>query len=628
MQREKEELSGGGDMFLVARGAIVVGLSIWAAWSQAANLPLYPYWLLPGWVAPVALWLLGERIRSDRDDIGWLAVFGTAVAAMLGMIWAVKLENGPGGVFVLFCAAGFLLGLGFWPQSEPDAVVYAPPPPTTFGSAHWCTPDYMKRHNLVGDDGLIVGLIPGHAGSSRLRYTGDRHLLTFAPTGSGKGTTAIIPNLLTHRSSCLVVDPKGENALITARARAMMGQNIHVVDPWGIATEAGHAARFNPLDWLEVGSADIAENAMILADALIVSEGNGDRFWTDEAKGLLQGLILYVATDELEAGQRHLGRVRDLLTLDGEDMRALFAYMTQSVHYAVRSTGARSLQKEEKLLSNVLASTQAQTGFLDSPCLRENLSASDFRFEDLKTRPTTIYLVLPADRLSAFGRWLRLLIQQAITVSARDIANKPEKPVLFILDEMAALGRLSMVKEAYGLMRGFGIQLWGIIQDAGQLRDLYGQSWEGFVANSGAVMFHGSRDVFTAEYFSKLCGEATVLNVSTSSSHSTTHGFSRNYGPSASGSSSVSNTSGVSFSTSHVQRKLAFPDELMRMGPRAQLVLIEHHPPILAGKLPWFEDTDLKHLGRNLYRERLEAARVLPTPNPFSERTFSRRETA
>ncbi|MDQ7079022.1 MAG: type IV secretory system conjugative DNA transfer family protein [Robiginitomaculum sp.] len=73
----------------------------------------------------------------------------------------------------------------------------------------------------------------------------------------------------------------------------------------------------------------------------------------------------------------------------------------------------------------------------------------------------TIYLVLPSDGLNAFSRWLRLLIQQAITVNARNIELKPAKPVLFLLDEMPALGRLSMVEQAYGLMAGFGIQLWG-----------------------------------------------------------------------------------------------------------------------------------------------------------------------
>lgn len=607
-------------LYLVARYVAVCAACLSAIWINSF-MPPDPYWLMYGWLTPFTLWLIAECIRAYARPsyneiafhIGWGYGF---IGAFVSVMWI-----GHGAVaFVGLCWASFQLGLRYWPHESFATLTAAPPsyrpapPATTFGSAQWGTLEYMIEHGLVGDDGLMLGVIPGDADPHRLRYKGDRHLLTIAPTGSGKGVSAIIPNLLTHRASCLVVDPKGENALITAVAREMMGHSIHIVDPWHIAREAGPAARFNPLDWLTVGDMNIADNAMILADALVVPDEKGDSFWNQEAKALLQGLILYVATDELEAGQRHLGRVRDLLMLDGEDMNTLFAHMTQSVHHVVASTGARSLQKDEKLLSNVLASAQAQTSFLDSEHLRDSLSASDFRFEDLKANPATIYLVLPADRLSAFGRWLRLLIQQAITVTARDIQNKPRQPVLFLLDEMASLGRLTMVQEAYGLMRGFGMQLWGIVQDAGQLRHIYGESWEGFIANSGAVMYHGSLDNFSADYFSKLCGVATVLNFSSSRSVTSGTSYSTSHaGTSTTLGSGVSSSSSSTFNTALAQRKLAFPDELMRLRRDRQLVLIEHHHPILAGKLPWYEDDDLRRLGRNLHLERIKTLpRLLP----------------
>ena len=410
--------------------------------------------------------------------------------------------------------------------------------------------------------------------------------------------------------------------MITAAARRRMGQEVHIVDPWGIAASAGEAARFNPLDWLQVGDIDIAENAMLLADALVVDDGKGEAFWAEEAKALIQGLILYVATDEDEQYNRHLGRVRDLLMLDGEDTPRLFQRMTQSLHHVVMSTGARSLQKDEKLLSNVLASAQAHTRFLDSPRIRASLAVSDFKFEDLKSGKMTIYLVLPSDRLNTFGRWLRLLIQQAITVSARDIDTRPDEPVLFILDEMPALGRLAMIEQAYGLMAGFGMQLWGIVQDIGQLRRIYGETWETFVANSGATMYYGSRDNAGAEYFSKLCGMATVLNFSETRSFSTSSSFSSTYAASGNSyTSGTSSTSGVSYNFSHVQRKLAFPDELMRLEANMQLVLIDHHRPILAEKMPWFADPDFRLQGRNLHLEGLTYGRGQSTPLQLERRT-------
>ncbi|WP_395442847.1 type IV secretory system conjugative DNA transfer family protein [Caulobacter sp. UC70_42] len=45
----------------------------------------------------------------------------------------------------------------------------------------------------------------------------------------------------------------------------------------------------------------------------------------------------------------------------------------------------------------------------------------------------------------------------------------PAAPVLFLLDEFAALGRLEPVERAFGLMAGYGLQLWPILQDMHQL---------------------------------------------------------------------------------------------------------------------------------------------------------------
>ncbi len=512
------------------------------------------------------LLLLALLLLGDNSPIGWSATYLTATIA-------------------------FFVALGMWVGAAVRALATRP---TTFGSAEWATLPYLRDHNLVGTTGIRLGQFITAEETEALHYDSDRHLLTIAPTRSGKGTTAILPNLLSYRGSVIVIDPKGENALITANQRRAMGQDVYIVDPWNIAS-GGNASRFNPLDWLVAGDIDITENAMLLADALIVPEGDGDKFWIEEAKALLQGFILYVATSQYEEGQRTLARVRDLLLLDGDDMKLLFQRMLDSEHHIVMSTGARCAQKEEKLLANVIASAQAQTHFLDSARLRESLSASDFKFEDLKTKPMSIYLVLPADRLNAFNRWLRLLIQQAITVNARNIEIKPERPVLFVLDELPALGKLTMVETAFSLMAGFGMQIWGIAQDLGQLKKIYGEGgYESLISNSGVIQYFGSRDKMTAEYFSSLCGVTTVWNLSTAVSRA----FSFSSGPNG-GSSSESTTN--TETNSAIQRKLAYADELMRLPKHRQLILIENHHPIIGTKVTWFKDEQLKALGSNLH---------------------------
>jgi type IV secretion system protein VirD4 len=70
-------------------------------------------------------------------------------------------------------------------------------------------------------------------------YRKDGHLITFAPTGAGKGVRAIIPNLLHYGGPVIVVDPKGENFAITARYRStVLGQRIFLLDPFEAVSES------------------------------------------------------------------------------------------------------------------------------------------------------------------------------------------------------------------------------------------------------------------------------------------------------------------------------------------------------------------------------------------------------
>src|SRR5438309_6506 len=63
-------------------------------------------------------------------------------------------------------------------------------------------------------------------------YDSDAHLITVAPTRSGKGRGVIVPNLLHYAGPAVVLDPKGENYQVTARRRREMGQTVVKLDPF------------------------------------------------------------------------------------------------------------------------------------------------------------------------------------------------------------------------------------------------------------------------------------------------------------------------------------------------------------------------------------------------------------
>ncbi len=518
-------------------------------------------------------------------------------------------------IFAFFVALGYGIRLGAKAFLAERANAERP---ISFGSAKWATMDYLDQKELFNGSGFLLGAFAEGGARKLIHYGGPRHLLTVAPTRSGKGVSSIIPNLLSYEGSAFVIDPKGENALITAPRRGKgnpekrisgLGQDIHLLDPWNMAAgKLGLApACFNPLDWIKADDPDATENAFLLAEALVPSGAEGEaKFWDEESKALLCGIILYVAISKHEAANRHLGRVRDILLLGAADFKVVLENMYKETNPVVSSTASRTASKDEKLRSNVLAAVQSHTHFLDSPRIRESLSRSSFQFEDFKARPTTVYLILPADRLETFGRWLRLLIQQALTINARNIDKKPPRPVLFLLDEMAALGRLSMVEQAFGLMAGFGIQLWGIVQDLSQLERIYDKGWQTFISNSGVIQYFGSRDKITAEYFSTLCGVTTIRiqNFSYALGKTITRTWSNvtgagNNSSSDGGSDSSSHTHTIG--TNESQRQLAYPDELMVLKDDSQVIFIENLDPIQGLKLLWYKDSGLSALGVNLH---------------------------
>jgi type IV secretion system protein VirD4 len=481
----------------------------------------------------------------------------------------------------------FVMGLGYWARAAMQRFMT---PPKTFGDSAWASDAEIEAAGLFDPNGVRIGYRDHQETSTPLYYGGAMHGFLCAPSRTHKGTSVIIPTLLTYPGSIVVIDPKGENAMITAERRRAMGHEVNVVDPHLIT--GMEPSCYNPLDEMDAGDVSLVDDCMMLAEAIIMSSEK-EPFWTDAAKGIVQGLIGYIATDPDERGERHLGRLRDLIMMHGEDQQTLFKRMAQSSRSFVANTGRQYLQMDEKTLSNVLATVQSQTQFLESPGIRESLSRSDFSFSDLKTKAMSIYLALSSDKLDSHGRFLRLLIEQALSLNARNIEQQPEEPVLFILDEMPALGRLPMVEKAFGLMAGYGLCILAVCQNLSQLKSIYGDGWESFVANAGVIQYFGSRDKFTADYFSSLCGVQTVWSLSNAIGRS----VSKSFGANGSESTSTSSTE----TTSAVQRQLAYPDQLMRMDQTKQLVFVGNMNPIIADKKPWFEDSELKDLGVNLH---------------------------
>lgn len=505
-------------------------------------------------------------------------VIGNVIVGLLASVLAVGHAIPPGLRIPLGIAGGLmgaLAGWSRWKNRNTPADI-----PDIHGSAAWAS-DKDVRAAYGAPTGLVVGRENTKTGAL-LRYDGSAHLLTIAPTRSGKGVGAIIPNLLLANRSVLCIDPKGENARATARRRETFGP-VHVLDPFGIAGRP--SAAFNPLEALNSDSLDLAEDAASLAEALVYDPPGqvGEAHWNEEAKALLGGLILHVVTAEPPAS-RSLAKVRDLLTLPPAKWEAQLAAMFSSTAAGglVARSANRMLGKSDREAAGVLSSAQRHTHFLDSPRMTAVLGHSDFTFADLKEGIATVYLVLPPDRLDSYARWMRLMVVQAMTAMARSPA-KPPSPVLFLLDEFAALGRLEPVERAFGLMAGYGLQLWAVLQDMSQLKATYGERAGTFLSNAGVIQIFNVADIETASWVSRSIGSTTMSTVYTSTSTTANPGQWRA-------------SHGVSTSTQLSRRELLTPDEVMRLDASLALLLRPGGAPAAVRKVRYFEDAEFRGL--------------------------------
>src|SRR5262249_42359951 len=108
------------------------------------------------------------------------------------------------------------------------------------------------------------------------------HTVIFAPTGSGKGVSLIVPFLLSCPDSAIVIDLKGENYKLTSRKRRKMGRVV-VLDPFQVMTNNSDC--FNPLDFIDPKSSFALEDCKDLAEALVVRKGTEpEPHWDDSAQ--------------------------------------------------------------------------------------------------------------------------------------------------------------------------------------------------------------------------------------------------------------------------------------------------------------------------------------------------------
>lgn len=455
-----------------------------------------------------------------------------------------------------------------------------------------------------------------------LRHSGPEHVLTYAPTRSGKGVGLVIPTLLSWSESCVITDLKGELWAITAGWRKQYAKNrVLRFEP---ASLSGGVC-WNPLDEIRLGTGYEAGDVQNLATLIVDPDGKGlEDHWQKTAFALLTGVIIHVLYKaKLEGTPASLSEVdRALADPDNNVSKlwlemAVYGHVDGKNHPAVGTAARDMMDRPQEEAGSVLSTAKSFLALYRDPVVARNISKSEFRIRDLMNHddPVSLYIITQPNDKARLRPLIRIMLNmivrlladkmefERVTSSKRapwrpKLLSSQESPqaqvrtkknynhrLLGMIDEFPSLGKLEILQESLAFMAGYGLKFYLICQDINQLKSKetgYGPD-ETITSNCHVQNAYPPNRIETAEHLSRLTGQTTVVKEQITTSG---HRASMMLGQ-------------VSRTFQETQRPLLTPDECMRMPgpiknalgeieqPGDMLIFIAGHPAIY-GKQPLF----------------------------------------
>jgi type IV secretion system protein VirD4 len=527
----------------------VWGATQWTAWQLGYQAALGPPWIhLGAW-----------RLYPPPAFFFWWFVYD----AYAPPIFARGAFIAAGGALV---GVGAAIGMSIWRAREAKTV-------TTYGSARWAEPAEIKAAGLLGDDGVMLGRVGEHY----LRHGGPEHVLCFAPTRSGKGVGLVVPTLLVWPGSAVVHDIKGENWQLTAGARAAFGHVLRF-DPTNAESSA-----YNPLLEVRPGPMEVRD-VQNVADILVDPEGALERrnHWEKTSHSLLVGVILHVLYAEPD---KTLAGVANFLADPARSIEATLRVMMATrhlgdrVHPVVASAARELLNKSDNERSGVLSTAMSFLGLYRDPVVAAVTSRCDWRITDLveADKPVSLYLVVPPSDISRTKPLIRLILNQIGRRLTEGLeASRSRRPLLLMLDEFPALGRLDFFEASLAFMAGYKIRAFLIAQSLNQIEKAYGPN-NAILDNCHVRVAFATNDERTARRISDSLGTATEMRAM------------KNYA----GHRLSPWLGHLMVSRQETARALLTPGEIMQLPPQDAVVLVAGAPPIRARKIRYYADMRL-----------------------------------
>lgn len=385
------------------------------------------------------------------------------------------------------------------------------------GSAEWGSIEKINKHIMQKENVILSRHIKMGLNMQAPPAGHGRQLNTIVIGGSGSGKTwrYVTPNLLEANCSYVVVDPAGDVMRNTGCFFERQGYNIKVLN----LVNMEQSDAFNPWEYCKDQN-----QFQVMVDSFWKATEDplaqkGDQFWDESAKSLMLAIVFYLwetrdivnfhsvsalaSFAEPEGEESPLDELFDKLYQDNPDSLAVWFYGS------FRKGAAQTKQSILQVLNAKLFRTKTRA-------FEEMTAYDDIGLEKLYNDPkqkSILYLIIPTmnTTYNFLVSMLYMLLFESINTYYPQ-HGKCKQHLRILMDEAAniALPKNDFEK-VVSVCRKYNFSIVLILQGISQLKTMFERErWESVMANMDTIIYLGSQEQSSHEYFSKALGKATI----------------------------------------------------------------------------------------------------------------------